>query len=393
MAITKENGNALDGAGLATVLAIGTANPSNVLYQADFPDYYFQTTQSEDLVDLKSKFKRICERTMIHKRYKFPVEDIIKNNPNLLSPATASLDARLDFEIEQIPKLAADAAKNAIEEWGQPKTSITHVIFHSYSGLSMPGADYKLVQLLGLKPTVKRIMLYHNGCYGGGAVTRIAKDIAENNAGARVLVVCSELMLNAFHKPSNTNLEGLVAHAIFGEGAAAMVVGTHPVVPAERPLFKIFSASQEILPDSERAISGRFRETGFNVCLAMDVPKLISNQIEGCLVNAFDQLGINDWNSIFWVVHPGGAAILNAIETRLGLKKEKLAETWHVLSEFGNMSSPSVIFVLDEMRKRSVKEGKTTTGSGLEWGVLLGIGPGVTVETVVLQSVATEVAV
>lgn len=390
---TKENGKADSGEGLATVLAIGTANPTNCLYQADFPDYYFQTTHSEDLVDLKFKFKRICEKSMISKRYKFPVEEIIKNNPNLLSPETASLDARLDFEIEQIPKLGAEAALKAIEEWGQPKTSITHLIFHSYSGLSMPGADYKLVKLVGLKPSVKRIMLYHNGCYGGGAVTRIAKDIAENNMGARVLVVCCELMLNAFHKPSNTTLDGLVAHAIFGEGAAAMVVGTHPIMPVERPLFRIFSANQEILPDSEGAIAGRFHEGGFNVCLAMDVPKLISNQIENCLISAFDPLGIDDWNSIFWVVHPGGAAILNAIEAKLNLKGEKLRETRHVLSEFGNMSSPTVLFVLDEMRKRSLAEGKTTTGSGLKWGVLLGIGPGVTVETIVLQSVPSEVAV
>lgn len=387
MAKIEENGKAQDGEALATVLAIGTANPTNCLYQADFPDYYFSTTESEDLVDLKFKFKRICERTMIDKRYKYPVEEIIKKNPNLLSAATASLDARLDFEIDQIPKLGAEAALKAIEEWGQPKTNITHLIFHSYSGLSMPGADYKLVNLVGLKPSVKRIMLYHNGCYGGGAVTRIAKDIAENNTGARVLAVCSEIMLNAFHKPSSTKIEGLVAHAIFGEGAAAMIIGTHPIPPLERPLFKIFSTSQEIIPNSEKAISGRFREWGFDVCLGMDVPKVISSQIQNCLASVFEPLGIDDWNSLFWVVHPGGAAILDAIEMKLNLKKEKLQETRHVLREYGNMSSPTVLFVLDEMRKTSASEGKTTTGSGLEWGVLLGIGPGVTIETIVLQSV------
>ena len=90
------------------------------------------------------------------------------------------------------PKLGAEAAMKAIEEWGQPKANITHLIFHSTSGVDMPGADYQIVKLLGLRSSVKRVMLYHQGCFAGGTVLRIAKDFAENNAGARVLFVCSE---------------------------------------------------------------------------------------------------------------------------------------------------------------------------------------------------------
>jgi chalcone synthase len=97
--------------------------------------------------------------------------------------------------------------------------------------------------------------------------------------------------------------------------------------------------------------------------------------------------GISDWNSIFWVAHPGGPAILDQVEAKLQLEKEKMRATRHILSEYGNMSSACVLFILDEMRKRSAKEGKATTGEGLEWGVLFGFGPGLTVETVVLHSV------
>ena len=107
---------------------------------------------------------------------------------------------------------------------------------------------------------------------------------------------------------------------------------------------------------------------------------------------AFKPIGINDWNSIFWVAHPGGPAILNEIEVKLGLKEDKLRATKHVLSEFGNMSSACVLFILDEMRRRSAEEGKATTGDGFKWGVLFGFGPGLTMECLVLHSVPTEFA-
>lgn len=97
--------------------------------------------------------------------------------------------------------------------------------------------------------------------------------------------------------------------------------------------------------------------------------------------------GINDWNSIFWIAHPGGPAILDQVEAKLKLQKEKMHATKHVLNEYGNMSSACVLFILDEMRRRSAEEGKATTGEGLEWGVLFGFGPGLTVETVVLHSI------
>ena len=119
------------------------------------------------------------------------------------------------------------------------------------------------------------------------------------------------------------------------------------------------------------------------------MPILISHNIGKCLTQAFDPLGISDWNLLFWIAHPGGPAILDAVEAKLSLDKQKLNATRHILSEYGNMSSACVLFILDEMRKKSLKEGKTTTGEGLDWGVLFGFGPGLTIETVVLHSIPT----
>ncbi|KAK4487312.1 hypothetical protein RD792_006080 [Penstemon davidsonii] len=285
---------------------------------------------------------------MIKKRYMHLTEEVFKENPNMCEYMAPSLDARQDIIVVKVPKLGKEAAQEAIKEWGQPKSNITHLIFCTTSGVDMPGADYQLIKLLGLCPSVKRFMMYHQGCFAGGTVLRMAKGLAENNVGARVLILCSEITMVTFRGPAETHLDNLVGQALFGDGAVAVIVGSEPLVGGERPFFQIVSAAQTLLPNSHGAIE--------------------------------------DWNSIFWIAHPGGPAILNQVEETLGLKPENLRSTRHVLSEYGNTSA-CVLFILDEMRKSSAKEGMSSTGEGLDWGVLFGFGPGLTVETVVLHSV------
>ncbi|VAH53548.1 unnamed protein product [Triticum turgidum subsp. durum] len=315
------------------------------------------------MADLKEKFKRMCDKSQIRKRYMHLTEEILQENPNMCAYMAPSLDARQDIVVVEVPKLGKAAAQKAIKEWGQPRSKITHLVFCTTSGVDMPGADYQLTKMLGLRPSVKRLMMYQQGCFAGGTVLRLAKDLAENNRGARVLVVCSEIT------------------------AAAVIVGADPDVSVERPLFQLVSASQTILPDSEGAIDGHLREVGLTFHLLKDVPGLISKNIERALEEAFKPLGIDDWNSVFWIAHPGGPAILDMVEAKVNLNKERMRATRHVLSEYGNMSSACVLFIMDEMRKRSAEDGHATTGEGMDWGVLFGFGPGLTVETVVLHSV------
>ncbi|KAM3322653.1 chalcone synthase J [Capsicum chacoense] len=375
--------------GPATILSIGTANPPNCFDQSTYADYFFRVTNSEHKAELKEKFKRMCERSMIKKRYFHLTEEILKKNPNICKYKAPSLDARQEIAIVQVPKLGKEAAQKAIKEWGQSKDEITHLVFCTSSGVDVPGADYQLTKLLGLSPSVKRFMIYQQGCTGGATVLRLAKDLAENNKGARVLAVCSEISLFCFHAPSETETDVLIGQALFSDGASAMIVGSDPVLTMERPLFQIVSATQTLLPDSGHAIIGSLTEAGLIAKIHKDTPMLISKNIERILVEAFQPLGISDWNSIFWVSHAGGRAILDQIELELGLKPEKLRATRNVMSDYGNMGSVSVLFVLDEMRKVSIKAELGTTGEGLVcWGVLLGFGPGLTIEAVVLRSLS-----
>ncbi|KAF5193238.1 Chalcone synthase, partial [Thalictrum thalictroides] len=278
---------------------------------------------------------RAGERTTVKKRYIHLTEEILKENPNMCAYKAPSLDARQDMAVVDVPKLAKEAAVKAIEEWGQTKSKITHLIFcNSTCGGDIPGADVRLIKLLGLKLSVKRYMMYQQGCFGGGMVLRLAKDLAENNRGARVLVICCETIHLSFRGPSDDHLASLVNQALFGDGAAALIVGADPIIGIEKPLFEVISAVQTLVPDSDGAIQGHLKEEGLTFNLVKNVPELISKNIEKCLKEAFEPLGISDWNSLFWIAHPGGPAILDKVQDILCLEPQKLRATRQVLSDY-----------------------------------------------------------
>ncbi|EEC78715.1 hypothetical protein OsI_18887 [Oryza sativa Indica Group] len=328
--------------GPAAVLAIGTANPANIVYQDGFADYYFGLTKSEYLTELKDKMKRICKQinpstlivaliiiiSRIEKRYIHLDEKLICEHPEIIDKHMPSLETRVDIVTTEIPNLAESAARKAIAKWGRPATDITHLIFSTYSGCNAPSADLKLASLLGLNPSVSCTILSLHGCSGGGRALQLAKELAENNCEARVLVACAELTLICFSNPDESKIVG---HGLFGDGAGAIIVGAGPLVNAERPLFEMIVASQTTIP-----------------------------------------------------VHPGGRAILDNIEGELQLQPAKLAASRHVLNEYGNMSGTTIAFVLDDLRRRREKEGDEHQQP--EWGVMLAFGPGITIEAMVLRN-------
>ncbi|KAL2897910.1 Chalcone synthase 2 [Bienertia sinuspersici] len=313
--------NAQRAEGAASILAIGRANPPNFILQADYPDYYFRVTKSEHLVDMKQKFNRICEKTMIRKRHFFLTEEILKSNPKMLSYGEVSHDDRREMTIDYLPKLGKEAALKAIKEWGQPKSRITHLIVYNTLALSMPGADYELAKALELDPQFIGLSL------------------------------CAETTAVNFHGPSDTQIDSLIGQALFGDGAAAVIVGAEPDYSIERPCFQLISGTQRTIPNTDGAAYSEIINMGQTFHLRKDLPCLISDYVEESLVKLFGPIGIDDWNSIFWIAHNGGPAVLNNIEDELKLEKEKLKVARHVLSEYGNMSSVGVLFMMDEMRR------------------------------------------
>eukprot|EP00249_Psilotum_nudum_P020758 c27834_g1_i7 orf=207-1385(+) len=380
--------------GRASVLAIGTANPPNVVDQSTYSDFYFNVTNNNHKTNLKKKFQRICDKCGIKRRHMFLTEEVLRANPSMCAYWENSLDARQDIAVAEVPKLAKEAALKAIQEWGQPISSITHLVFCTNSGVDMPGADCALIKLLGLPLTVKRVMLYQQGCFAGGTALRISRDLAENHKNARVLAVCSEIVAMYFRGPSEEHIDNLVGQALFSDGAAAVIIGADPIPDIEKAWFELAYGGSTIVPDSETAIEGHLRQGGLTFQLLRQVPELISRNVARAVKDAFETVcELNeplDFNSLFWVVHPGGPAILDEVQNELKLQPEKLHPSRTILAEYGNMSSACVLFILDYVRKSSTEGRCSTSGQGCPWGVLLGLGPGLTVETVILKSVPSS---
>lgn len=372
--------------GPATILSLGTAVPPFVHEQSTYADYYFDETNCSHKTELKAKFKRICDKMHINKRHMVVRKELLQQYPSLATHMDTSMNDRHEILMEWIPKLAIEAATNALAEWGQERSRVTHIVMATTSVVNMPGIDLMVANALGLSPKLRRVMMYQTGCWGGAALLRVAKDIAENNAGARVLVLSSECTTVFFRAPSEDYLDGLVGQGLFGDGAAAAVVGADPIA-SENPLYEIKWSGEMVVPDSMGAIDGHLMEAGMFYNLKPDIPKLVSTSIEEFVMDARAEAENTECNDLFWAVHPGGVAILNQIENQLKLAPEKLSASREILRDYGNMASACVLFVLDRLRVRSKEGHASTTGEGKEFGLLIGIGPGLTMECSVLKAV------
>lgn len=313
---------------------------------------------------------------------------MLNAHPNFHDRESPSLEARIDITSKEVPKLAAMAAAKAIAEWGHPATDITHIVFSSFSCAGAPSADFHLASLLGLRASVSRTTLNLHGCAGAAKALHLAKDISENNRGARVLVACSEITLIGYCRPTEGCFDSILAHGLFGDGAGAVIVGAGPLTGPERHLFETVYATQTTIPMTEHAISMQFMESGMGYHIGKQLPALVERNIEEYLLDAIRPLGIDaQWNDLFWAVHPGGRAILDSIDAAFALEPGKLAASRHVLSEYGNMTSATLVFVLDEMRRR-LKANKDREEVD-QWGVMVAFGPGITVEMMVLRAASS----
>lgn len=311
--------------------------------------------------------------------------EILERFPELAEEGSPTIRQRFSVANEAVLDMAAEACEACLKEWRRPAAEITHLVYVSSSELRLPGGDLHLSRRLGLREDVSRVVLYFLGCYGGAAGLRVAKDLAENNSGSRVLVVTSETTVLGFRPPSAARPYDLVGAALFGDGAAAVVVGADPLPPpAESPPFlELHCAVQQFIPGTGGVIEGGLTEEGISFSLGRDLPEKIEAHIEGFCRGLAAKAGgaAGELNELFWVVHPGGPAILNRVEKKLGLLPEKLESSRRALMEYGNTSSNTVFYVMDNMRKKAAGG-----AAAEEWGLVLAFGPGITFEGILARS-------
>ncbi|KAK4340435.1 hypothetical protein RND71_041897 [Anisodus tanguticus] len=381
--LEKMEGRKESNSGNANILALGKAFPHQLVMQEFLVDGYFKNTNCDD-PELKQRLTRLCKTTTVKTRYVVMSEEILKKYPELTVEGLPTVKQRLDICNAAVTEMAIEASQSCINKWGRPISDITHVVYVSSSEARLPGGDLYLAKGLGLSPQTKRVMLYFAGCSGGVAGLRVAKDIAENNPGSRVLLATSETTIIGFKPPSVDRPYDLVGVALFGDGAGAMIIGSNPIQDIERPLFELHTAIQHFLPDTEKIIDGRLTEEGISFKIERELPQIIEDNIEDFCDKLISISGINDkeYNKLFWAVHPGGPAILNRLEKKLQLSPEKLSASRKALANFGNASSNTIVYVLEYM----LEENKDMKKEDSDWGLILAFGPGITFEGILTKN-------
>ncbi|KAG5118179.1 hypothetical protein JHK82_032599 [Glycine max] len=368
--------------GKATILALGKAFPHQLVMQEYLVDGYSQT-----VTILNSSRSSLHFTTTVKTRYVVMSEEILKKYPELAAEGIPTVKQRLEIYNEAVTEMAIEASQTCIKNWGGSLSDVTHLVYVSSSEARLPGGDLYLAKGLGLSPDTQRVMLYFAGCSGGVAGLRVAKDIAENNPGSRVLLATSETTIIGFKPPSVDRPYDLVGVALFGDGAGAMIIGSDPILESERPLFELHTAVQEFLRHTEKKIDGRLTEEGISFKLARELPQIIEDNVEGFCDKLMSIVGFEnkEYNKLFWSVNPGGPAILNRIEKRLDLLPEKLSASRRALMDYGNASSNTIVYVLEFMIEESLKIRKDGRGD-LEWGLILAFGPGITFEGILARN-------
>ncbi|OMO69550.1 hypothetical protein CCACVL1_19433 [Corchorus capsularis] len=369
--------------GKATVLAIGKAFPRQLLHQECLVEGYIRDTKCED-ASIKEKLERLCKTTTVKTRYTVMSKEILDKYPELATEGSSTIKQRLEIANPAVVEMAVEASQACIKEWGRAATDITHIIYVSSSEIRLPGGDLYLASQLGLKNDVNRVMLYFLGCYGGVTGLRVAKDIAENNPGSRVLLTTSETTILGFRPPNKARPYDLVGAALFGDGAAAVIIGTDPITCSESPFMELNYAVQQFLPGTQNVIDGHLSEEGINFKLGRDLPQKIEDNIEEFCRKLVSKANLTEFNDLFWAVHPGGPAILNRLENTLKLNNGKLECSRRALMDYGNVSSNTIFYVMEYMKEELKRQGSE------EWGLALAFGPGITFEGQKMISVKVD---
>lgn len=359
---------------MSKIVSIGTSVPAFRHTQDDILQFmqrvYSLTEQDNRKLRFLYRQSGISHRHSVIPDYSRPIAEwkFYPQTENLEPFPT--LEQRMQWYGKYAPSLSVDAVRRCLEHKAET-TSITHLITVSCTGMSAPGLDLQLLELLQLPRNTIRTSVNFMGCYAAIHALKLADSICRADPASCVLIVCTELCTLHFQKEHTT--DNIASSLLFSDGSAAVLV-TGDAFRGKGVHLDHFYA--EVLPQGKKDMAWELSSTGFLMTLSSYVPDLIEADFCPMVERALHSQGLERDSIAHWCIHPGGKKILEAVHKSLGFTNGQLDHGYNVLNKYGNMSSPTILFVLrDMLQQGTLKVDEKVFAAAF--------GPGLTLETFV----------
>ena len=349
------------------VISVGTA---------DVPYTYDQDTAKEFAYGLFSKKRKDIDRLL-------PIFDNALISSRQLCYDREWFNDDHDFVertesfLENSVKLSKDALNTCLEKTGADYGDFDHIIYVSSTGISAPTTDALLINELKLDTHLKRTPIWGLGCVAGAVGLSRALEYVKAYPESAVMLIAVEICSLAFQKDDYSK-SNIVAIALFSDGAAAALIAgkDHPLY--EKSDISMIDTYTTTYYDSLDVMGWDIIETGFKAIFSKDIPTIVKNNVKANIDEFLERLGLNTSDLKHFVLHPGGAKVLDEYENALGLENGTISYSRKVLRDHGNMSSPTVLYVLHDF----MYDKKYTLG---DYGLISALGPGFSSELILFQ--------
>ncbi|MGK2860392.1 MAG: type III polyketide synthase [Chitinophagaceae bacterium] len=360
---------------MSKILSIGTAVPEFKHKQDDILQFMQRVYAPNEAERRKLKFLYgrggIDTRYSVIPDYSLPASSWKFYPPTENLEPFPNLELRMKWYSQHAARISLKAIENCVENFSDQ--SITHIITVSCTGMSAPGLDLELLELLQLPKTTFRTSINFMGCYAAIHALKIADAFCKADKKANVLIVCTELC--TLHFQNENTFDNMTSSMLFSDGAAAILVTGNE----EQTGLTIDHFYSTVALKGKKDMAWELSSKGFLMTLSGYIADLIEEDFDGLVTGALAAASLDKQNITRWCIHPGGKKILESVHKSLGFTNGQLEPSYEILKEFGNMSSPTVLFVLQKIMKK--------LNSGIKEKIFgAAFGPGLTMETFILSS-------